>query len=906
MKDSPPRRPDPDALLAHVTAREADERRGRLRIYFGASAGVGKTFAMLLEAQRLAQEGKDVVLGLVETHGRAKTTALLESEPLPVIAPNMLDVQGTPMAEFNIDAALLRHPDILIVDELAHTNLPGSRHPKRWQDIDELLASGIDVMTTLNVQHLESLRDVVFGITGVRVAETLPDTFFNSANEVILVDLPTEDLLKRLSTGQVYRPEQAERASKSFFRPGNLYALRELALRRTAERVETDVQGYRIERAILPVWKTRASILCCIGPSPHDDMVVRGAARLATELDVPWHAVYVETPRLSRLPSEQRARIISVVQLAASLGAKTAILSGSKVADVLIDYAREQNHARVVVGRSSARRLPFRDNLAISLGRLAPDLDLIELSAHSSGPATSANAIESAPLPIEKIRSRRRGYAAAIGACIFTSLVTTPLLPFLSLTNIAMLFLLTVALVAVRFGRNAAVLAAFLNVAAYDFFFVPPRFSFAVADIEYVVTFVVMLVVGLIIGELTSRLRYQARVASHREQRSRSLYEFARDLASALRAEDVERIGTETLAKSFRCEAIMLQSADDGRLEIPDVLSQRQDFEPAIAVWSFEHRSSAGLGTDTLPRSDFRYLPLVAPMRVRGVLAVKPANRRQLLIPEQTQHLNTFVALIAIALERVHYVDVAQDALVSIESEKLRNSLLAAVSHDLRSPLAAVVGLAEALENSKQLPPELQSLTASIVEQAQRMRALVTNLLEMARIEAGQVQVNAQWHPVSELIGTTLSAWRLQLGNRAVQSVFDDADMPVFADAVMVDRMLSNLLENALRYTPPDSPIRIYSHSSPNSIQLIVEDQGPGLPAAEAEHVFAKFVRGRAESNLGGIGLGLTIARALARAQGGDLRLDASYVGGARFIIELPQPPMPQNIRDAMAIDAHE
>ena len=905
MKDSPARRPDPDALLAHVTAREADARRGRLRIYFGASAGVGKTFAMLLEAQRLAQEGKDVVLGLIETHGRAKTAALLESEHLPRIEPNMLDVQGTPMAEFNIDAALLRKPEILIVDELAHTNLPGSRHPKRWQDIDELLASGIDVMTTLNVQHLESLRDVVFGITGVRVAETLPDTFFNSANEIILVDLPTEDLLKRLNTGQVYRPEQAERASKSFFRPGNLYALRELALRRTAERVETDVQGYRIERAILPVWKTRASILCCIGPGAHDDMVVRGAARLASELDVPWHAVYVETPRLSRLASLERARIISVVQLAASLGANTAILSGSKVADVLIDYAREQNHARVVVGRSSNRRLPFKDNLAVSLGRLAPDLDLIELSAHSTAAATPS-AAEAAPRPPDNIGSRRRGYAAAIGACIFTALVTTPLLPFLSLTNIAMLFLLTVALVAVRFGRNPAVLAAFLNVAAYDFFFVPPRFSFAVADFEYLVTFAVMLVVGLMIGELTSRLRYQARVASHREQRSRALYEFARDLASALRAEDVERIGTETLAKSFRCEAIMLQSAADGRLEIPDVLSQRQDFEPAIAVWSFEHRSSAGLGTDTLPRSDFRYLPLVAPMRVRGVLAVKPASRRQLLIPEQTQHLNTFVALIAIALERVHYVDVAQDALVSIESEKLRNSLLAAVSHDLRSPLAAVVGLAEALENSTQLPPELQSLTASIVEQALRMRALVTNLLEMARIEAGQVQVNAQWHPISELIGATLSAWRLQLGNRVVQTVFDNSELPVFADAVMVDRMLSNLLENALRYTPPDSAIRIRGQSTSSSIQLIVEDQGPGLPAAEAEHVFAKFVRGRAESNLGGIGLGLTIARALARAQGGDLRLDASYVGGARFIIELPQPPLPQNIRDAFLLGAHE
>ena len=905
MSDLPDRRSDADALLARVVANEASAARGRLRIYFGASAGVGKTYAMLLDAKRLLEEGQDVVIGVIETHGRTKTAQLLESLPIPVLPLRSESVQAVIQREFDLDGALRRRPGVILVDELAHTNLAGSRHPKRWQDVDELLNAGIDVMTAVNVQHLESLRDVVYGITGVRVAETLPDTFFESANEVVLVDLPTPDLLERLRTGQVYAPEQAQRASRNFFRAGNLYALRELALRRTAERVESEVQSYRVERAIAPVWKTQASLLCCIGPAPSDEVIVRGAARLAAELDVEWHAVYVETPALSRLPEAQRARILSVVQLAASLGAKTAILSGSRVTDVLIEYARTKNHARVVLGRSHKTQLPWRESNVARLGRLAPDIDLIELAIKDASQPSPIN-FEAAPALPERTRAHQQSYLLAIAACAATTLVTTPLLPYLSLTNIAMLFLLTVALVAMRLGRGAAALAAVINVAAYDFFFVPPRFSFAVADLEYVITFFVMLVVGLSIGELTSRLRYQARVAAHREGRSRALYELARDLSAALRAEDVERIAIEAIRTGFRCETLLLHQLDGDRLEIPDALMQRSDFEPAIATWAYAHKAAAGLGTDTLPRSDFLYLPLIAPIRVRGVVAVKPRLRRYLLVPEQLQQLNTVAALIAIALERVHYVDVAQHALVSVESERLRNSLLAAVSHDLRTPLAAVVGLAETLNASTSLPAEQRALTASIVEQAMRMRALVTNLLEMARIEAGEVQVNGQWQPMEELIGTTLSAWQLELTDRPVHISFDDASAMVYADAVLVDRILSNLIENALRYTPAKTPIRITGSTAGGDCRLAVEDCGSGLSTSDTERIFAKFVRGHAESSVTGIGLGLTIARALARAQGGELTLDPSYTQGARFVLDLPQPDMPESVRDAATAGADE
>src|SRR5215831_10471881 len=560
-------RPDPDKLLAEFKAQEARAARGRLKIFFGASAGVGKTYAMLLAAKMLRGTGVDLVVGFVETHGRTETAALLEGlEQLP---PLMLDVQGASIKEFNLDAALGRHPQLILVDELAHTNAPGARHPKRWQDIEELLTAGIDVFTTLNVQHLESLNDVVGGITGIRVWETVPDTFFDEADDVVLVDIPADELLVRLKAGKVYLPEQIERAAGNFFRKGNLMALRELALRRTADRVEEDVQAYRTDKAIERIWKTEASLLCCLGPAHGGEHVVRSAARLANQLDIEWTTVYVETPALQRLPSVERERILKTLKLAQELGARSAILTSNDPAAAVVEYARTHNCSKVVVGRMPGkRRWPWQRGIAARVGAKAPDLDLIEIGRGEAKPVLppSQAVVEEAADDAKRLR-KRLAYLWTLLACVATALVAIPLLPYFDLANIVMLFLLTVVLVAVKWGRGPAVAAALISVASFDFFFVPPRFSFAVSDIQYLLTFAVMLAVGLITGQMTAGLRYQARIASYREQRARALYEFGRDMSSVLQTDQVVEAATKFIESTFQAKVAILIPDEHDRLQ---------------------------------------------------------------------------------------------------------------------------------------------------------------------------------------------------------------------------------------------------------------------------------------------------------------------------------------------------
>jgi two-component system sensor histidine kinase KdpD len=565
----PKQRPDPDQLLAEFEAQKARAARGRLKIFFGASAGVGKTYAMLVAAQTLRRAGSDVVVGVLETHGRVETAALLEGlEQLPPLA---LDIQGSSVNEFDLDAALRRRPALILVDELAHTNAPGARHPKRWQDIDELLESGIDVFTTLNVQHLESLNDVVGGITGIRVWETVPDTFFDDADDVILVDVPADELLARLKAGKVYIPEQVERAAGNFFRMGNLMALRELALRRTADRVEEDVQAYRTDQAIKRIWKTEASLLCCVGPDPGSEHVVRSAARLANQLGIEWTAVYVETPKLQRLPPQERERILKSVKLAQELGAKTTILSGTDPAARIVEYARTHNCSKLLVGRTQAKRTqPWAQGIGNRVGKLAPDVDVIEVSRGETLASEQSAGDPGEATDVARRGAKRMGYVWTLAACFATTLVATPLLRYFDLANIVMLFLLTVVLIAVKFGRGSAVLAAFVSVASFDFFFVPPRFSFAVSDAQYLLTFAVMLAVALITGQMTASLRYQARVASYREERARALYEFARDMSSLLQTDQVVEAATKFIAGTFRAKVAILVPDEQDRLKLHD------------------------------------------------------------------------------------------------------------------------------------------------------------------------------------------------------------------------------------------------------------------------------------------------------------------------------------------------
>ena len=888
-----PARPNPDALLAQVQSQERKEARGRLRIYFGASAGVGKTWSMLAAARKLQAEGQAPLVGVVETHGRVETAAMAEG--LELLPPRMLDYRGKQLAEFDLDAALARRPALILVDELAHSNAPGSRHPKRWQDVEELLDAGIDVFSTVNVQHLESLNDVVGGITGIRVAETVPDTVFDAADEVILVDLPADELLARLKSGHVYGAPQAERASRNFFRKGNLIALRELALRRTADRIGDDVRAYRVEKSIDAVWKTGGALLACVGPRPGAEHVVRSTARLARQLGAEWHAVYVETPALQRLPAARRETILLALKLAAGLGAATTVLAGADIGAAIVDYAREHNLSKIVLARGH-RTWPWRTPHRQRIAALAPDIDLIEIAdvPHKAPDTSEREAVSQA---VASTRNGWLSYLAAAGASIGAAVLATPLLPYLEQANIAMLFLLVVVLVAVRLGRRASVVSTCVGVGCFDYFFVQPRFSLAVSDLQYLITFGVMLAVGLTIGHLTAGLRFQARVAAHRERRSRALYEFARELSGALQTEQIFDTTRDFIGRTFGARAILLVPGADERLLAPDPAAMHGAGgvpDLGIAQWAYDHAESAGLGTDTLPASAFFYLPLVAPMRTRGVLAIAPEQQRWILIPEQRKQLDTFAALAAIALERVHYIEVAQGALVNMETERLRNSLLSALSHDLRTPLTLLVGLSESLARSKPpLAPAQQDMAQGLHSEALRMSALVANLLDMARLQSGHVKLKLEWLTLEEAVGTALRVSGAVLARHRVTTRIP-ADLPLVQfDAVLLERVLCNLLENAAKYTPPGSAIEISAALRGAWATLTVADNGPGIAAGREEEMFEKFTRGERESANTGVGLGLAICRAIVEAHGGTIAAGKSEQGGAAFVISLPlgQPP---------------
>jgi two-component system sensor histidine kinase KdpD len=900
-------RPDPDALIERIRGDEAKAARGKLRIYFGSSAGVGKTFAMLAAARALAATGTDVLAGVVETHGRADTAAQLQG--LDVLArksvaagPAGADTSGrTELPEFDLDAALARRPALILVDELAHSNVAGSRHPKRWQDVEELVAAGIDVWTTLNVQHLESLNDVVGGITGVRVQETLPDTFFDRADEVVLVDTPADELLARLKAGKVYGQVQAERAAANFFRKGNLMALRELALRRTADRVEDDVQSYRSDRAIGRVWKTEAALLCCIGPSEGGEHIVRSAALLASQLAVSWHAVYVETPALQRLGNARRERILGAVKLAGDLGATTAVLPSASVAGAVVEHARQHNLSKIVMGHNQASFWRPAGTLAQQLGRLAADVDLIEIGAPVHGSRIAAPRRGDEAAPAER-GLKPAGYLVAAGSCAMLTAATLPLASLLDLPNIVMLFLLAVLGVALRYGRGPAALASVLNVAAFDFFFVPPTLSFSVADVQYVLTFGVMLAVGLIVGQLTAGLRFQARVASHRERRSRALFEVSRDLSSVLAIEQVVQAAEQAVAREFRARAHIFVLGLDDRLVSVAAAPDGAGLDAGTARWAFDHAKAAGLGTDTLPGSAWLYLPLKAPMRTRGVLALRPEEPRLLLVPEQRRQLETFAALAAIALERVHYVDVAQSATVQIETERLRNSLLGALSHDLRTPLAGLVGLADSLALSRPpLSAEQAEIATELQGAAMRMSAQVDNLLDMARIESGAVRLRRDWHSLEEIVGSAVRACARVTAPRTLVTDLP-ADLPlVECDAVLIERVFVNLLENAAKYTPKTASIRISARAGDGRLRIAVADDGPGIRTGQEAAIFEKFTRGARESSIAGVGLGLAICKAIVEAHGGTIAAANAAGGGAAFSFTLPLGTPPAVEEEAAA-----
>ncbi|MGO8756374.1 MAG: DUF4118 domain-containing protein [Gallionellaceae bacterium] len=904
-------RPDPDSLLERVQRAEAKRRRGRLKIFFGASAGVGKTFGMLLAARERRAEGLDIVAGYVEAHKRAETEQLLEG--LEVLPPRWIPYRDTQLREFDLDAALKRHPALILVDELAHTNAPGSRHPKRWQDVEELLEAGIDVYTTINVQHIESLNDVVSQITGIPVWETVPDAVLEEADEIELIDLPPDELLQRLKEGKVYIPQQAERAAQNFFRKGNLIALRELALRRTADRVDAQMRDYREDHAIQDVWQVKERLLVCIGPGGTAENLVRAAYRLAQLLKAEWIVVYVETAKLQRLSSEQRDAILRTLKLAEELGAETVTLGGHRLAEEVISYARTRNATRIVLGKptlSGWKRWLF-GSLVDTIVRQASDIDIHVVGKESDflsqtreNPYFSRSRLYLGLASEEQrpLFQWREGYLWAVATTAICTAVAWFLLRHFELANLIMVYLLGVVAVASRYGRGPSVLSSFLSVVSFDFFFVPPRFSFAVSDTQYLITFAVMLLVALVISSMTASTHHQARIAGHRERRIASLYAMSRELAATRGKENIVRIAVKHVAEVFEAQSVVLLPDETGRIVYPKAEGTAQSChgsDLSVAQWVYDHDQMAGMGTDTLPGGEVVYLPLKASSGMIGVLALLPLNPARLALPEQQRLLETFVSQIALALERARLSAEAHSVQLKMETEQLRNALLSAISHDLRTPLSAIVGASSSLvrDGDRMASHTRQELGQAIYDEATRMSGLANNLLDMARLQAGAVVLNRQWQPLEEVVGGALGGLAARLVNHPV-TVKLPRDLPlVEIDSLLIERVFANLLDNAVKYTSPGTPIEISAASGSNELVVTVSDQGHGIPAGEEKRIFEKFHRVASEGNQGGAGLGLTICRSIVEAHGGKIWADNLPSGGAAFHFTLPltEPPLIEN-----------
>lgn len=881
------RRPDPEALLAQVQAEERKASRGRLKIFFGAAPGVGKTYAMLEAARARAREGVDVLVGVLETHGRPETAALVEG--LPALPKRDLEYRGIALREFDLDAALARRPGLLLVDELAHTNAPGSRHAKRWQDVEELLDAGISVYSTLNVQHIESLNDVVARITGITVRETLPDAVFDQADELELADLAAEDLLARLQQGKVYVPEQAAAAVERFFRKGNLIALRELTLRRAAERVDAQMRGYMAEAGVHATWPAAERLLVCIGPNPDGARLVRAGKRMAASLRCEWRVVYVERPGQA-VSAGERDALVANLQLAQSLGAQTDALAGQDATEEILAYARDQNVTKIVVGKPTHPR--WRDALFGSLlDRLirgSGDVDVYVITGDAE-----------APVRRHAVAGRRSPLAEYAWAGLVIAVCTAlafGLVRIASVTDVAMVYLLGVGFAASRLGRGPSIAAAVGSIAAFDFFFVPPFFTFAVSDTHYLLTFGVMLLIALVISALTFRLRAQAETARERERRTGALYAMTGDLAATRGRSEVAGVASRHLATSFAAQVQILLPDGAGRLEIPVGMPPAfpmDEKEHTVAQWVFEHGRPAGAGTDTLPAARARYLPLVGSLGIVGVTGVRAADAKRFQDPGHEQLLETFARQAALAIERVTLAERAQQEQVEVEAERLRTALLSSLSHDMRTPLGAITGAASSLladsdAGGALAEPTRRDLLKSILTESQRMNRLIGNLLEMIRLETGALEVQREWQPLEEVVGVALIRLEERLREHPVE-VRLPPDLPLaLLDGLLIEQVFVNLLENAVKYTPAGTPLEISASVRDGAIVVDVADRGPGFPPGEEERIFHKFYRLPGAVGTGGVGLGLTICQGMVTAHGGRIWAENRAGGGAVFHFTLP------------------
>ncbi len=880
-------RPDPDDLLSRVQAGERQRARGKLKVFFGYAAGVGKTYAMLEAARQRQAEGVDVVAAYVETHGRPETGALLAG--LELLPRAQVEYRGQRWPELDVDAVLARRPELALVDELAHTNVPGSRHARRHQDVDEILAAGIDVYTTLNVQHLESLNDAVAQITGVTVRETIPDRVIDEGTELELIDLPPDELQQRLQEGKVYVPEQAAHAIHQFFRKGNLTALRELAMRHAATRVDEQMRAYMQLRAIPGPWPAGEQLLVCVGPSPLGERLVRAARRLAGELNAGWTALYVETPDHLRLRSEEQDQLARTLYLAEELDGRAITLPGRSVAAAAVDYAQRHNVTKIVVGKPLGSRWQqlLRGTVVDQIIQASGPIDVYVIS----GEPGAGRAFQ--PGEWRPTTSWVK-YAWAALLVLLGSLLGSLVRQVLAPTNLVMIYLFLVVVAALYLGRGPAVLTAVLGVLVFDFFFVPPYLTFAVADTEYLLTFIGLLLVGLIVSDLTARVREQIEAARRRERETSALYALSRDLAVAADLKAETDAVTAHAGDTFgRDVIILLPEPDDKGTLCPFGGSselQLDEREMAVAAWVFHHEQPAGRGTNTLASARLRYLPLKTARKTVGVLGIRAADEGRYLTPEQRRLLEAFASLAAVAIERVQLAEAASQVQLLEATEKLQTALLNSISHDLRTPLVSITGaLSSLLEDRGRLDDQSRSvLLETAAEEAGRLNRLVGNLLDMTRLEAGAVRIHREPRDLQDVIGAALQ----QLGERLREhpvTVELPASLPLVPlDFGLLVHVLVNLVDNALKYSPPGSPIQISVCLTETEAQIEVADQGIGIPMEDLSHVFQKFYRVQRPSNIAGTGLGLSISKGLVEAHGGRIWAQNRPGGGTIVTVALP------------------
>ncbi|MBX7138089.1 MAG: sensor histidine kinase KdpD [Oligoflexia bacterium] len=880
-------RPNPDDLLRHAETEERSSGRGRLKLYLGMAAGAGKTFAMLSDALVEQKRGRKIVAAYIEPHGRSDTEDL--AKQLPMLAPRVVEYRGVSLRELDLDLALAQQNGTLLVDELAHTNAPGSRHAKRYQDIEELCAKGLNVWTTLNVQHIESLREVVSSITGVEVQESVPDSILSRADEIELVDVSPEELLERLEGGKIYAAEKVDSALRNFFKKSNLVALREIVLRHVADTVDAQLRSFRSSEGVREVWATNPRVLVSLAPSKFAPRLVHAAARLARNLKAPLVAVTVETPRTKSATAADRDHLRGALESAERIGAEVVHCSGHDVVEEILKIARQTNSTIIVAGKPMRSR--FREfisgSVADTLIRRSGKIDVHVVQGSSEegmhAPATHPSSWPRASALLEALF----WVAVATAICMLIS-------PWLALPNLVMIYLLAVTWVASRLGRTEAVGASILSVLSFDFCFVEPRWTFAVADFQYFITFSVMLVVALLISTLTLSLKAQSLVATDREQSTRMLFDFSRALGECRTPRELARIAQITLLRQLGFESVLLWPEGQRelqRLNETSAFSDRDQNEMAVAKWVVDRGLPAGWGTSTLPAARGHYLPL-EPIRGRfPVWAIFPAPQSQPhAVTAQIKTLGGLAHLLSGTIRRLQLEQESSAAHSKVQQEELKNLLLSSVSHDLRTPLTAICGAASAQLDDPSISERTRQLGATIMEAASRLSMMVRNVLDLTRLESGAVVLNRDWHPLEEIVAVAVRRTEELLRGKSI-NIRIPPNLPLLSvDGLLLEQLFVNLLENIARHASAASAVEISGRHSGKSVEVEVADNGPGLELGTNVQIFEKLVRGKSSH---GFGLGLAICRTIAEAHGGTITASNRPSGGALFVLTLPLQEAP-------------